>query len=403
MSRLVAAYLAALAILVGLAVTGGVLLYRHTGPDDPIEAAADANAFNIVSWEVRHFPEKWLYKIGHLFDGRSEAEEDEVISRYFTLAREIDELERDPEANAATLESARRERTDIENEVEDILEGRVTSVLEDQRLVMNPPLFSDLDVVFPPVDFELDSPPRVLAISPRDTINLDRNYLLSPGLDLAGVIAIEEQSEGADIDEHGVSAVVLTTGGVATYPSVVDELDSYHSLIDIVFHEWIHQYLAFFPLGRSYFSGSELRTLNETVAGIAGRELAHVFRDRYGSPQLPPSPPSPAADEGFDFWSEMRALRLRVEELLTEGNIEEAEALMRNKRDEFEGHGVFVRRINQAYFAFRGFYADSPGSIDPIGPKMRNLFDRSRSPGEFVRIVSQITSADDLDRLLGEG
>ena len=51
----------------------------------------------------------------------------------------------------------------VENDVEDVIEGRVTAVLEDERLALEPPLFSDLGLVFPPVDFELDATPRVLA------------------------------------------------------------------------------------------------------------------------------------------------------------------------------------------------------------------------------------------------
>jgi hypothetical protein len=96
----------------------------------------------------------------------------------------------------------------------------------------------------------------------------------------------------------------------------------------------------------------------------------------------------------------MRALRVEVEALLADGKVEEAEALMDAKRDEFEEKGVFVRRINQAYFAFGGFYADTPASIDPIGPKLADVFEDSGSPGEFVRRVRGIESVGDLDALV---
>jgi len=312
-------------------------------------------------------------------------------------------MEQGPAANALRLEEAEDQRAALENEVEDILEGRITSLLEEQGLVVNPPLFSDLNLVFPPVDFEFDTPPRVLAISPRDRIELDRNFLLTPGLDLDTIVDIEIESETAAVDEaSGISAIVLPTGGVATYPSVVNELASYRSLINTVIHEWTHQYLAFFPLGRSYFASNELRTLNETVASLAGQELARLFIERYGSPELPPSPAA-TPNSDFDFFSEMQALRQQVEVLLADGLIDEAEALMDQKRQEFEEQGVFVRRINQAYFAFRGFYATSSGSIDPIGPKMRELLASAGSPGEFVRLAAALTSEADLDRLLAQG
>ncbi len=400
MRRFLAAYLALLALLAGLGAAGGVYLFRETGPSDRIEAAADAHAYDVLGWELRHLPQKWLYKAGHLLDSPSRKQDDDALRRYFSLTEEVRRLEKDPQATAQ-LEAARRQRAGLENRVEDILEGRVTALLKEQGLVIDPPPFSELGLVFPPVDFELDSPPRVLAISPRERIELDRSYLLAPGLDPATVTGIEQDAETAPAGGPGVSALVIPTGGVATYPSVVSELAPYSTLIENVIHEWLHQYLAFFPLGRSYFAGSETRTLNETVANLGGRELARLFSQRYGSPLA--SSPRPAPAGGFDFTAEMRALRQRVEELLAAGRIEEAEALMARKRDEFEARGVYIRRLNQAYFAFHGSYADAPGSIDPIGPKLQTLLERAGSPGEFVRQAAQITSRADLDRLLAEG
>ena len=80
--------------------------------------------------------------------------------------------------------------------------------------------------------------------------------------------------------------------------------------------------------------------------------------------------------------------------------MEEAERLMSEKRDEFQSKGVYIRRINQAYFAFHGSYADTPGSIDPIGPKLQSLRDRAGSAARFVRLARGISSESDLDRLL---
>ena len=259
---------------------------------------------------------------------------------------------------------------------------------------MNPPLFSDIDLFFPPLDFELDRPPKVLAVSPRDRIELDRSYLLTPGLEPDTVAAVESESE-----ETGVSALVVNTGGVATYPSVIPELAPYREVVETAIHEWLHQYLTFYPLGRNYFRGAETRTLNETVANLAGGELADLFIERYGSPSSPPPPPAGSPSD-FDFRAEMRALRLRVEELLAQDRLDEAERLMEEKRDDFEQHGVYIRRINQAYFAFFGSYADTPSSIDPIGPKLQRLRDRAGSVADFVRLARGLTSEADLDRLL---
>jgi len=388
----VAAYLGLLTVIAAAAVSGGALLFRDFSSGDPIDAVANRNAHDVLGWELRYFPQKWLYKLATAFDeGRSQAEEDALLRRYFDLAADIDALERN-DSHASALAVARRERDAIENDVEEILEGRISDFLRDQGFVMNPPLFSDIDLFFPPLDFELDRPPKVLAVSPRERIELDRSYLLAPGLEPETVAAMESETE-----ETGVSALVVSTGGVATYPSVIPELDPYRDVVETAIHEWLHQYLVFYPLGRSYFRGGETRTLNETVASMAGSELADLFIERYGSPSPPPPAGTPS---DFDFRAEMRALRLRVEELLAQGRVEEAERLMDEKRDDFEEHGVYIRRINQAYFAFFGSYADTPGSIDPIGPKLQRLRDRAGSVTDFVRLARGLTSEAALDRLL---
>ncbi|MCI0784423.1 MAG: hypothetical protein J4O00_06465 [Chloroflexi bacterium] len=408
MRNVIAAYAACLTLLAAFALVGAAVVFEATGPSDAAEAAANRNSFNLVTWELKHLPQKWLYKIGSVFRDE-EGSDDGALHRYFELGDEIDRLANEVPGSDA-LARAEDERGGLEARVEDIIEGRVTSVLEEQNLALEPPLFSDLGLIFPPVDFEIDPPPRVLAVSPRERIDLDESYLLTPGLSNETALAIEA---GVEADDPDVSALVVTTGGVATYPSVIREGRSYERLVDTVFHEWLHQYLIFFPLGRTYIKGGESRTLNESVANIAGSELARLYFEKYGplEAEPPPTPgqsPTPSAapdplDDPFDFGAEMRALRLDVEELLAAGRIEEAEALMERKRDEFEAKGRYIRRLNQAYFAFYGFYADTPASIDPIGPKLAALLERAGSPGEFVRQASAITSQADLDRLLGGG
>lgn len=410
MRLLVAAYVAAFAALLGVAAAGAVVIFRDSRPDDAIESVADEHGFNFLTWELRHFPEKWLYKIGHTFhDGSSEDEDDEALLDYFLTVAELRRLEEEAPGSpdVARLEA---ERADAENRVEDILEGRITAILEDEGLTMSPPLFSDLGIVFPPADFEFESPTRVLAVSPRDRIELDRDYLLTPGLSQETAASIEEEVEADNAGAEGVSALVIATGGVATYPSVVSSRSPSAALIDTVFHEWTHQYLAFFPLGSNYYSGDKLRTINESVASLAGRELARLYFERYDELQAPapsatpaPSSSSPTPDsEPFDFTAEMRALRIEVEEMLADGLVTEAEALMAEKRDEFEANGRYIRRLNQAYFAFYGFYGDSPASVDPIGPKVETLLEEAGSVGEFVRQASQIDSEAGLDSLLVE-
>jgi len=395
-----AAYFATVVVLGVLAIAGGFVLYDKLGPDDAAERAASEHGYNLVGWEIKHFPEKWLYKLHHLFGGPSEQDRNNAICAYFKAAAALNSTQ---EPNR----DAEKRLAELENDVEDTIEGRVTTVLEDQKLTLEPPLFSRPGVVFPPVDFKIDGTPRVLAISPRERIELRNSYLLEPNIPLPEIEQIEHDAESANVDGHGVSALVIRTGGFSSYPSVVFDDAPYDSLIETVFHEWLHSYLIFFPLGQGYFGSSETRTLNESVANIGGKALARLYFAKYGtldqacgaqpSPSATPAPTTP----GFDFTSEMRALRRQVEAMLAQGQVEQAEALMAAKRDEFQAKGVFIRRLNQAYFAFNGFYADSPGSIDPIGPKLQTLLDRAGSPGEFVRRASALTTRADLDKLLG--
>jgi hypothetical protein len=189
---------------------------------------------------------------------------------------------------------------------------------------------------------------------------------------------------------------------------VEDNLEGYEHLVEIVFHEWTHSYLVFYPLGSRYFESSELRTLNETVASVAGEQLAAAYFAKYGrldgkperstAPEASPVPS--AAPPEFDFVAEMRALRREVEALLAKGQIEGAEALMEARRVEFGEQGYRIRRLNQAYFAFYGFYGTGAGSIDPIGPKVEQLFASTQTPGEFLRQARALKSQADLDALL---
>lgn len=400
MRYVIAAYLATLGALVAVAIAGGVVVLDASGPDGPLESTADQYGHRLWQWELRHFPEKWLYKIGGLVSGRDAGDDDAALREYFDLTEEMAALTDDDTA----LVRLEAERADLENRVEDIIEGRATRILEEQGLTMGPPPFKDLDLVFPPVDFEFDQPPRVLVTSPRDRIELTHDYLLRHGISRDQIAGIEADAE----EEPNTSALVATTGGVSTYPSVEDNLDGYDHLVEVVFHEWTHSYLVFYPLGSRYFESSELRTLNETVASVAGDQLAAAYFAKYGrldgepEPSAPPeaSPAPSAAPPEFDFVAEMRALRREVEAMLAEGQIEGAEALMEARRVEFGEQGYRIRRLNQAYFAFYGFYGTGAGSIDPIGPKVEQLFASTQTPGEFLRQARALKSQSDLDALL---
>jgi hypothetical protein len=95
----------------------------------------------------------------------------------------------------------------------------------------------------------------------------------------------------------------------------------------------------------------------------------------------------------------MHQTRLRVDELLAQGRIEEAEAYMEERRVFFWEHGYQIRKLNQAYFAFYGAYADEPvgaAGEDPIGAAVRQLRAQSPSLAAFLQRISWMWSPEQL-------
>jgi len=58
--------------------------------------------------------------------------------------------------------------------------------------------------------------------------------------------------------------------------------------------------------------------------------------------------------------------------------------------------GHYIRKLNQAYFAFYGTYADRPTSISPIGLELKELRSQSVSLKDFLNEVAAMTSRQDL-------
>jgi hypothetical protein len=207
------------------------------------------------------------------------------------------------------------------------------------------------------VDFELTSPPRLPCARP-DRIERSGDTLLKNDLSLHDIEKIE-----ADTARKDTVSIVVNIGGIAAYPAIVRDDRSYDSLLDTASHEWVHHYLAFYPLGETWGNGGDSEALNETTANIAGREIANLIRKAHPL-QLPPgedgsAPAGPAPT--VDFSAEMRALRQQVDQLLAVGKVDEAEKAMEDKRQYLAQHGINIRKINQAY-CLHGTYADTPQS-----------------------------------------
>ena len=136
--------------------------------------------------------------------------------------------------------------------------------------------------------------------------------------------------------------------------------------------------------------------MNETVVGIASKEIGAIiienYYPRYGKDDSQPR----GGESEFDFNREMREIRKTVDKYLARGEIKQAEEFMERKRQYLASMGHYIRRLNQAYFAFHGAYADSPTSISPIGLELKELRSQSASLKDFLNKVAAMTSRQNL-------
>jgi hypothetical protein len=295
------------------------------------------------------------------------------------------------------LSGLQQTRADLDEVVEGIVSMQIKETLAEQG-IFNPII--GLRVNFPPILFKLQKPPHLLVVSPRDRIESIREVTLQPHIGLEEMEAIE-----GEVDGLGVSSLVLELGGLAAYPSFVTNNASLRFTLDTVTEEWIHQYLLFKPLGFLYLldltgvgRNYEIATINESLAGMVSREVGSMVYDKYydSKASLPNSPAEPE----FDFNREMREIRSAVDRYLAGGKIDQAETFMEEKRQFLATKGYYIRKLNQAYFAFHGTYADRPTSISPIGSELRELRERSVSLKEFLETAAAVTSHDSLKELL---
>ncbi len=286
---------------------------------------------------------------------------------------------------------------------ETILQEQVKSVLVKEGLETS----SD---IFPPVLYHISDLPLSLLISPRDRIQLDADISVQPGLSDQQKVELEKEVESG----MNVSALVEEVGGLGTYPAMIMLTTDLNWLVETIAHEWVHNYLTLHPLGLSYDTSPELRTMNETTANLAGKEIGNMVIETYYPERVPPSVsatlPEPTAElmpPAFDFQKEMRITRQQVDMLLARGEIDEVETYMESRRQVFWENGYLIRRINQAYFAFYGAYNDTPGGgaagSDPVGPAVVLLREKSDSLGDFLKEISNMSTYEQLKAAVSDG
>jgi len=260
-----------------------------------------------------------------------------------------------PEKNAESY----REQLEKLEEAQAVFAPICETILQQQTSF----ILSKLDLTFlgqpiPPILYPATPLPYALIVSPREIIRQDANISLEHGLSVDEMVALEKRIE----DNLNVSALVVRIGGIGIYPTMIMNTSDLPFLVETIAHEWIHNFLTLRPLGLNYETSPELRTMNETTASLAGKEIARAVLEQYYPKLLPEVPPSskppgnspdlkPAAPV-FDFRKEMHETRVTVDKLLQAGKIEEAESYMEMRRRVFLSNAYLIRPFMLAYFAF---------------------------------------------------
>jgi hypothetical protein len=397
---------------------------RLTDIDEKLNILAADQAFDIDTWMLNAV---WVKtRQSAIAGGRymSPAEQKQLVLDYFklvgvveSLQNEVNQVFSDPKVKDPFTQTAsmRHQLGLLQDELaqvapfaESILENQMTTILQEQGFTLG-------GQAIPWVSYHVTPLPQYLVVSPRNKIEQTTSYLLDPETSV-------EQAE--KVENHvgqalNVSTLVVEIGGLAAYPTMVMRTTAQDWVIDTIAHEWIHIYVGSKPLGTNYSSDPNVRTMNETTASIAGNELGKMVLERYypelivaSAPSalklasLDPRPFLPATEPPpFDFRAEMHETRVTADKLLAEGKIDEAEKYLESRRLVFWQNGYAIRKLNQAYFAFYGAYADVPGGAageDPVGPAVRKLREQSATLKEFVDQMAQMDSFEKLQKAIGE-
>jgi hypothetical protein len=423
------------ALVGGRSTLGFVLLLVLIRASDPLSLPGDVfrrrlreqtrgAVFDFAAWEWKAAVAKIGFELAAPQGTLTEAQRHQLVTEYLqvlgranALRAEIEGVYSRAEGQEAARQAAvQEEELDrlrswlIERQgwVEGILEEQVSTELQAEGM-------GQWGYIWPPVKIRFTELPLLLVVSSRAAITREVDVDLKAGLPLTEQEAIEGRVDG--ISEENVS-LVTPIGGLSAYPAMILEYDSLIWLADTFAHEWMHHWLIFRPLGMNYSQSGEMTSINETTASIVGREIGRRVILRYYDeladrlPALPVPPDRPPMSGGelvwpeepppdrFDYNREMRKTRLRVDELLAEGEVEEAEAYMEERRRFFVEQGHSLRKLNQAYFAFYGSYATSPSTGNPIGGQLEWLRGQSPTLRDFSLTVASIARHQDLLHLM---
>ena len=410
--RILVIFVAIALLVVGSSVTSD-------NPLDGLRKYTRGVEFDFVEWEISALFNKAVsasLKLERFLDNKQQVD---VVQTWLAGTENVINLEQDlltaqndSSPNRDELVQAAKTNLDQKKADQNRLAKLAEAVLQNQtEITLAKAGFGLGGQILPPVLYQVSDLPLNLIISPRTEIRNVLSLSLDPGLD-----AIEkDEIETGIYKDFDLSALIEPVGGIGAYPTMVMRTTDLNWLAETIAHEWIHNYLAFFPLGMRYYVNDQMRTINETTASLAGKEIGldliiSFYPDRTPRYYLQMPTYTTVLAEGaetlnpFDFRAEMHETRVKVDALLAEGKVEEAEQYMEARRRFFWENGYRLRKINQAYFAFYGSYNDTPGGgasgADPVGPAVQALRTRYSSLKEFLQAIRFVSSFDQLLQLL---
>ena len=410
--RILVIFVAIALLVVGSSVTSD-------NPLDGLRKYTRGVEFDFVEWEISALFNKAVstsLKLERFLDNKQQVD---VVQTWLAGTENVINLEQDlltaqndSSPNRDELVRAAKTNLDQKKADQNRLAKLAEAVLQNQtEITLAKAGFGLGGQILPPVLYQVSDLPLNLIISPRTEIRNVLSLSLDPGLD-----AVEkDEIETGIYKDYDLSALIEPVGGIGAYPTMVMRTTDLNWLAETIAHEWIHNYLAFFPLGMRYYVNDQMRTINETTASLAGKEIGldliiSFYPDRTPRYYLQMPTYTTVLAEGaetlnpFDFRAEMHQTRVKVDALLAEGKVEEAEQYMEARRRFFWQNGYRLRKINQAYFAFYGSYNDTPGGgasgADPVGPAVQALRTRYSSLNEFLQAIRFVSSFDQLLQLL---
>lgn len=401
------------AVLLGAANVGSV------GQNDQIRRFSRAYEFDYLEWELDAFFQKAVQAATKAEKLLNSDQQTRVVNSYLLTVREQNQLETDLRNASASPNTADKLKVPELTQALDrktgelqVLSRLAEPVIQNQTELSLASLGFGLGgQVLPPVLYQVSEMPMNLIVSPRTEISTIFEINLEPGLS----VLEREKIESGIFRDFSLAALVEPIGGLGAYPTMVMQSSDISWLLETVSHEWTHNWLTFHSLGLRYFTSNQLRTINETTASISGKEISQqtlktwypqfLPAEEKNTPTTAKKPVVPEK-ESFNFRKEMHTTRVRVDALLAEGKVEEAEAYMESRRVFLWENGYHLRKINQAYFAFYGSYNDTPGGgaagDDPIGPVVQQYRKQFEDFHRFMIKIASVKSFNELQSRLNQ-